>query len=42
MLETSTNGAGHADEDAAGHEDQRGVAGLGFGAGGRAAPAGGA
>ena len=40
MLETSTNGAGQADEDAAGHEDQRGVAGLGFGAGGRAAPEG--
>src|SRR5947207_5532117 len=40
MLETSTNGAGQADEDAAGHEGQRGVAGLGFGAGGRAAPAG--
>src|SRR5438874_4748174 len=40
MLETSTNGAGQADEDAAGHEDQRGVAGLGFGAGGRAASAG--
>jgi hypothetical protein len=29
MLETSTNGAGQADEAAAGHEDQRGVAGLG-------------
>jgi transposase len=40
MLETSTNGAGQADGDAASHEDQRGVAGLGFGAGGRAAPAG--
>jgi transposase len=40
MLETSRNGAGQADEAAAGHEDQRGVAGLGFGAGGRAAPAG--
>lgn len=36
MLETSTNGAGRAGEDAAGHGDQRGVAGLGFGAGGRA------
>ncbi len=32
---------GQADEAAAaGREDQRGVAGLGFGAGGRAAPAG--
>ena len=40
MLETSTNGAGAADEAAAGREDQRGVAELGFGAGGRAAPAG--
>jgi transposase len=40
MLETSTNGARAADEAAAGREDQRGVAGLGFGAGGRAAPAG--
>ena len=40
MLETSTNGAGQAVEDAAGHEDQHGVAGLGFGAGGRAAPEG--
>jgi transposase-like protein len=38
MLETSTNGAG--DEAAAGREDQLGVAGLGFGAGGRAAPEG--
>jgi transposase len=37
MLETSTNGVGAAVEAAgAGHEDQRGVAGLGFGAGGRA------
>ena len=40
MLESSTNGAGAADEAAAGREDQRGVAGLGFGAGGRAAPEG--
>jgi transposase len=40
MLESTTNGAGRADEDAAGREDQRGVAGLGFGAGGRAAPEG--
>ena len=40
MLETSTNGAGAADEAAAGHEDRRGVAGLGFGARGRAASAG--
>ena len=40
MLETSTNGAGAADDAAAGREDQLGVAELGFGAGGRAAPAG--
>lgn len=40
MQETSTNGPGAAVEVAAGHEDQRGVAGLGFGAGGRAAPEG--
>ena len=40
MLESSTNGAGPADEAAAGREGQRGVAGLGFGAGGRAAPEG--
>jgi transposase-like protein len=41
MLETSTNGAGAAVEAAAaGHEDQGGVAELGFVAGGRAAPAG--
>ena len=41
MLETSTNGAGAAAEAAAaGREDQRGVAELGFVAGGRAAPAG--
>jgi transposase len=40
MLETSTNGVGAADGVAAGREDQGGVAELGFGAGGRAAPAG--
>jgi len=41
MQETSTNGAGAAVEAAAaGREDQLGVAGLGFGAGGRAAPEG--
>ncbi len=41
MLETSTNGAGAAVEaSAAGREDQGGVAELGLGAGGRAAPAG--
>ncbi len=40
MLETSTNGAGVADEAAAGREDQGGVAELGFGVGGRAAPEG--
>lgn len=40
MLETSTNGAGVAHEAAAGREDQRAVGELGFGAGGRAAPAG--
>ena len=40
-METSTNGAGAAVEAAAaGREDQRGVAGLGFVAGGRAAPEG--
>jgi transposase-like protein len=39
-METSTNGAGRAAEDAAGHEDQHGVAGLVFGAGGRVAPEG--
>ena len=40
-METSTNGAGAAGEAAvAGREDQHGVAGLGFGAGGRAAPEG--
>ena len=40
MLETSTNGAGVAEAAAAGREDQRDVGELGFGAGGRAAPAG--
>ena len=40
MSETSTNGVGRAGEDAAGHEDQRAVGGLGFGAGGRAVPEG--
>ena len=40
MLETSTNGARAAGDAAAGRKDQGGVAGLGFGAGGRAAPAG--
>ena len=40
MLETSTNGARAAVDAAAGREDQLGVAELGFGAGGRAAPAG--
>jgi transposase len=40
MLERTTNGAGAADEAAAGREDQRAVGELGFGAGGRAAPAG--
>lgn len=40
MQETSTNGARSAVEAAAGHEDQHGVAGLGFGAGGRAAAEG--
>ena len=40
MLETSANGAGAADGAAAGREDQRAVGELGFGAGGRAAPAG--
>ena len=40
-METSTNGAGAAVEAAAaGREDQLGVAQLGFGAGGRAAPEG--
>ena len=45
MLETSTNGAGAGgavEAAAAGHEDQGGVAELGFVAGGRAAPGGGA
>ena len=36
MLESSTNGAGAAEAAAAGHEDQGGVAELGFVAGGRA------
>ena len=43
MLETSTNGAGAGaavEAAAAGREDQRDVGELGFGAGGRAAPAG--
>jgi transposase-like protein len=40
MLETSTDGAGAAEAAAAGHEDQGGVAALGFVAGGRAAAAG--
>ena len=40
MQDTSTNGAWPADEVAAGPEDQGGVAELGFGVGGRAAPEG--
>jgi len=40
MQESSTNGVGAAVGAAAGREDQQGVAGLGFGAGGRAAPEG--
>ena len=40
MSETSTNGAGAADDAAADREDQRAVGELGFGAGRRAAPAG--
>ena len=43
MQETSTNGAGAGaavEAAAAGREDQRGVAELGFVAGGRAAPEG--
>jgi hypothetical protein len=42
MQDSSTNGAGAAAEAAAaaGHEGQHGVAGLVFGAGGRAAPDG--
>ena len=40
MLETNANGATAADQAAAGREDQRAVGELGFGAGGRAAPAG--
>ncbi len=41
MLETSTNGVRAAGDAAASREDQGGVAELGFGAGGRVAPAGG-
>jgi len=40
MSDASTNGAKAADEPVAGREDQLGVAELGFGAGGRAAPTG--
>ena len=40
MLQSRTNGAGAAGEVAAGQEAQRAVGELGFGAGGRAAPAG--
>jgi transposase len=40
MLETSTNGAGAAEAVAAGHEDQGGVAELGFVVGGRVPRAG--
>jgi len=40
MLESSTNGAGAAEAAAASHEDQGGVAELGFVASGRAVPAG--
>ena len=40
MLESSTDGARAGDDVAASREDQGGVAELGFGAGGRAAPAG--
>jgi transposase len=40
MLEMTANGAGQADEDAAGREDQRAGGELGFGAGGRASRAG--
>ena len=40
MLQVTANGAGRADEDAAGREHQRAVGELGFGAGGRAAEAG--
>jgi len=40
MLESSTNGAKAADEPVAGRVVQRGVAELGVGAGGRAAPEG--
>jgi transposase len=37
MLDATTNGAGAADESAAGREDRRAVGELGFGAGGGAA-----
>ena len=40
MLPVDADGAGPAGEAAAGREDQRGVAGLGFGAGGRTWPEG--
>jgi transposase len=40
MREQNTNGAQASDEAGAGREDQRGVAGLGLGGGGRAAPEG--
>lgn len=40
MLESSTNGAGRAAEDAAGREDQRAVGELGFVGGGHAAETG--
>jgi transposase len=40
MLESSTNGGGAAEAAAAGHEDQGGVAELGFVGGGRAARVG--
>jgi transposase len=40
MLQVTANGAGRADEDAAGREEQRAVGELGFGAGGSAAEAG--
>jgi transposase-like protein len=40
MSETNTNGAGAADDAAAGREDQRAVGELGFVAGGRVAPEG--
>jgi transposase len=40
MVEITTNGAGAADEAAAGREDRRAVGELGFGVGGRAAAEG--